>query len=392
MKHIKLLTILCLILALVCCFMACDEDGTEDDGNGDGDGTGTQECTHEYTDVVTAPKCLEGGYTTHTCSKCGDVKKDTEVAATGHTYVDSVTSPTCTADGYTTHTCSACNDSYKDTPVALLGHNWNYTTATSTSCKCQRCQTTYYWSSVTLEYDEITEGSDVIGYKILSFSGTLPETLKIPAVYNGKPVLAIGENAFDEDYGEVRNLHSLIVPDTVIDLGGSSFSDCDYLEDVSLPNTLQHIGYNPFQSTKYEEKMANKDMGQFTLPKDFIINGIYMIRPYLELYTTEYAIPEGITLIADNAFSNTNCASLQTLTLPKSLRYLGATVFGSTTQIVTINIHKGVIAFNGNPFGPINYLKLRNINFEGTQAEWNQIKNYNLFGRTQYMKYNQKIS
>lgn len=31
-----------------------------------------------------------------------------------HNYVDTVTAPTCTAQGYTTHTCSVCGDCYKD--------------------------------------------------------------------------------------------------------------------------------------------------------------------------------------------------------------------------------------------------------------------------------------
>ena len=37
-------------------------------------------------------------------------------------YVDEVTAPTCTADGFTTHTCSICGDSSKDTFVDKLGH------------------------------------------------------------------------------------------------------------------------------------------------------------------------------------------------------------------------------------------------------------------------------
>jgi len=36
--------------------------------------------------VVTAPTCTEKGYTTHTCSECGDVKVDTYVDALGHSY------------------------------------------------------------------------------------------------------------------------------------------------------------------------------------------------------------------------------------------------------------------------------------------------------------------
>jgi len=40
-------------------------------------------CDHDYDSVVTPPTCVDGGYTTHTCSKCGDSYVDGEVGPTG---------------------------------------------------------------------------------------------------------------------------------------------------------------------------------------------------------------------------------------------------------------------------------------------------------------------
>ena len=45
-----------------------------------------EKCEHTYTSVVTDPTCTKKGYTTHTCSKCGDSYKDSYVSATGHDY------------------------------------------------------------------------------------------------------------------------------------------------------------------------------------------------------------------------------------------------------------------------------------------------------------------
>ena len=78
---------------------------------------------HSYETVVTAPTCTADGYTTYTCSVCGDTYKADEVAATGHSHEAVVTAPTCTADGYTTYTCH-CGDSYTDNTVAALGHSY----------------------------------------------------------------------------------------------------------------------------------------------------------------------------------------------------------------------------------------------------------------------------
>ena len=50
---------------------------------------------HEYTAVVTDPTCTMGGYTTYTCSICGDSYIGDETAALGHNFVNGV----CTVCG-----------------------------------------------------------------------------------------------------------------------------------------------------------------------------------------------------------------------------------------------------------------------------------------------------
>ena len=54
------------------------------------------------------------------CNICGETREKA-----GHNYVSVVTKPTCTAEGYTTHTCSICGNSYVDTKVAALGHKYD---------------------------------------------------------------------------------------------------------------------------------------------------------------------------------------------------------------------------------------------------------------------------
>ena len=104
--------------------------------------SGGETHTHDYKAVVTAPTCTSAGYTTYTCTGCGDSYKDNYKDALGHDYKDgvctrchakdpnhththdyksTVTKPTCTEKGYTTHTC-ACGDSYKDSYKDALGH------------------------------------------------------------------------------------------------------------------------------------------------------------------------------------------------------------------------------------------------------------------------------
>ena len=80
---------------------------------------------HSYDKVVTAPTCTKKGYTTYTCSVCGDSYVADYVDALGHKYNAVVTKPTCTEKGYTTYTCSVCGDSYVADYVDALGHSYS---------------------------------------------------------------------------------------------------------------------------------------------------------------------------------------------------------------------------------------------------------------------------
>lgn len=118
---------------------------------------------HKYTSVTKEASCTEDGYTTHTCSVCGDVYVDGKVNAFGHSWTEatcteaktcttcgevsgtalghsyeSVTkAPTCTEDGYTTHTCSVCGNSYVDGQTAATGHNWVKGECTNCGLACE---------------------------------------------------------------------------------------------------------------------------------------------------------------------------------------------------------------------------------------------------------------
>ena len=95
---------------------------------------GPAPCEHDYQAVVTAPTCTEAGYTTYTCSKCGDSYVGDEVPAMGHAYDKAVVEATCTEAGAITYTCSRCGYSY-DVVIAALGHD--YKNGICTRCHAQ---------------------------------------------------------------------------------------------------------------------------------------------------------------------------------------------------------------------------------------------------------------
>ena len=83
-------------------------------------------CAEHTPEVMPAvePTCGQDGLTEGSrCAVCGEILVPQEVIpATGeHQYVDAVTPPTATERGYTTHTCSVCGDSYVDNYVDPTG-------------------------------------------------------------------------------------------------------------------------------------------------------------------------------------------------------------------------------------------------------------------------------
>ena len=73
-------------------------------------------------------------------------------AAHDCTYEAVVTAPTCTAAGFTTHTCTVCGDSYTDSEVAALGH-------TTTEGTCENCGATIGGTTGT-SYVQVTTAED----------------------------------------------------------------------------------------------------------------------------------------------------------------------------------------------------------------------------------------
>ena len=112
---------------------------------------------HSYESVTVDPTCTEAGYTTYTCSVCGDTYAE-EIAALGHNYEVAVTAPDCVNGGYTTYTCCNCGDSYVADEVAALGHSYESVTVDPT---CTEAGSITYTCACG---DTYTEGIAALGH------------------------------------------------------------------------------------------------------------------------------------------------------------------------------------------------------------------------------------
>lgn len=232
-----------------------------------------------------------------------------------------------------------------------------------------------------IQFEENGEGVTVTGY---TGAGGAVE---IPDQYNGKPVTAIADNAFDamgattETAGRLK-ITSVTMPDTIVSIGNSAFAKCLKMESIKLSGNLQSIGENAFQQcsslTTVEIPASVASIGDLAFKmamdsklesikvaegnavyKD--IDGVLFTKDGKTLITyphgrqaEEYQVPDGVEKIAadafkaDYAFSNTS--KLKSVVYPESLKEIGDRAFMQTNlESITIypNIKMGEYVYDG---------------------------------------------
>ena len=112
-----------------------------------------------------------------------------------------------------------------------------------------------------------------------------------------------------------RSLTSLVIPDSVTNIGDYAFAFCRSLTDIVIPDSVTSIG-------------------------DAAFCGCKSLRTIV--------IPDSVTSIGNNAFCD--CSSLSNLVLPDSVTCIGGGAFSGCLLLEYISIPKNVICLNVNPF------------------------------------------
>ncbi len=90
---------------------------------------------HAYKGTVTAPTCVDRGYTVYRCTRCGDSYTGNYKDPLGHAYKGTATAPTCVDRGYTVYRCTRCGESYTGNYKDPLGHRAVTDEAVAAGCE-----------------------------------------------------------------------------------------------------------------------------------------------------------------------------------------------------------------------------------------------------------------
>lgn len=197
----------------------------------------------------------------------------------------------------------------------------------------------YPWMDYRDSIQTIVIGDQITQIGRYAFTGTACSTIKF-----GKNVRSIGERAFLE----CRNLNGdLTLPDSVQTIGAGAFQGCEKLSgDLTIPDSVQTIGDSAFE-------FCTGLNGTLTLGKNLRTIGKEAFSGCA--FTGSLTIPEGVTEIADSAFGagiplKKYGMFTGTLTLPSTLKTIGASAFSYADFSGELLIPDGVTSIGANAF------------------------------------------
>ena len=169
-------------------------------------------------------------------------------------------------------------------------------------------------------------------------------TLWSVTIPNG--VLSIGYESFWND----PSLTTVAIPDSVVSIGVTAFYACQGLRSVTLGSGVASIGNQAFSDcsglTNFTVAVAN--------PNYASAGGVLFDKAMTTLLQcptglASYAIPNGVTTIADNAFSS--CYSLTNVTIGSSVTSIGENAFYNCSYLKSVTIPNNVGSIGWEAFG-----------------------------------------
>jgi len=124
---------------------------------------------------------------------------------------------------------------------------------------------------------------------------------------------------------------AISIPENVIKIGYGAFYHCDYLENVSIPDTVQVVEPKAFDYTGWVERFLNGTDGS---TEDFLVSGGVLVA--YRGVDNVVNIPEGVRLIAGEVFRNHN--EITDVVFPEGLVTIGEGAFEGCKNLERIQI------------------------------------------------------
>ncbi len=169
---------------------------------------------------------------------------------------------------------------------------------------------------------------------ITKYTGSESEVI-IPVTINGLPVTSIGAEAFKNS---TNKLVSVIIGNSVTNIGGSAFYGCTNLTNITIGNNVAIIEGSALYGCT--------SLTNVTIPNSVTSIGIYAFSGCTSLASV--TLGNSVTNIGMLAF--VGCTSLANVTIPNSVTMIGASVFSGCTKLTNITVGNSVTNIENNAF------------------------------------------
>ena len=135
-----------------------------------------------------------------------------------------------------------------------------------------------------------------------------------------------------------RSLTSLVIPDSVTNIGDYAFSGCRSLTSLVIPDSVTNIGDYAFEGCG--------SLSSLVLPDGVTSIGKCAFRECGSL--SSLVLPDGVTNIGGNAFAD--CKSLRSVVIPNSVTSIGGGAFGGCKSLHSVVIPDSVTSIGDYAF------------------------------------------
>ena len=212
--------------------------------------------------------------------------------------------------------------------------------------------------------------ADGESYSLTACNVSVSGEVVIPATYNGKPVTAIGEAAFEL----CTELTAVTIPNSITSIGDDAFRYCEKLTAVAIPDSVTSIGMRAFF---FCSSLAEVSIGSGVTAIDtrafhlcpvltaFVVseaNPGYSTDSKGVLYTKDkstliqapgalsgvYTVDNGTTTISRYAFANVT--GLTGVVLPNGMEIIGDSAFKECTALTAVNLPESLLEIRYGAF------------------------------------------